>query len=94
MEYKYCEQCGKMILHKKLKYHPRFCCHACANTWNGAHIFKGKKLKKRKHKEQPVDTGYYERGKNYCKNYNDDDIKCVVCYEKRILDRQERDCEL
>ena len=94
MQEKYCEQCGKRIVHKKLKYNPRFCCRACANIWNGAHVFKGMKYQKRKPKEQPINNDYYKRGKQYCKNYNDEDIKCVVCYERRILDNKERDCEL
>ena len=88
MQEKYCEQCGKRISHKKLKHKPRFCCRSCANTWNGKHVFKGMKYQKRKPKEQPINMDYYKRGEN------DEDIKCVVCYERRILDNKERDCAL
>lgn len=94
MEEKYCENCGKQIPHRKMRWKPRFCSIACANRWKAVNVIKGMKYKKRKEKEKKVNTDYYKRGSEYCKNYNDNDIKCVVCYERRILDNQERDCEL
>ena len=94
MQEKYCEQCGKIIYLDKLKYKPRFCSRLCANRWKAVNVIKGMKYKKRKEKEQPINMDYYNRGKQYCKNYNDEDIKCVVCYDRRILDNQERDCAL
>lgn len=32
----------------------------------------------------------YSLGNKYCKNYNDEDIKCVVCYEQNL--KKKRGC--
>lgn len=94
MEERFCKKCGKKIARRKLRWQPIFCSIKCANQWKAVNVIKGKKYKKRKEKELPINTDYYKRANGYCKNYNDNDIKCVVCYERRYLDEQEKECAL
>lgn len=94
MEERFCKKCGKLIDPKKYKDKPIFCSIKCANQWKAVNVMKGKKYKKRSEVEKPFNGDYYKRGKEYCKNYDDNDLKCVVCYEKRDLDNQEKECAL
>lgn len=57
-----------------------------SKTWYYAHKTPGERIKTKRTDER----GYisYAKGKNYCKKYNDDDIKCVVCYEQN----QRKEC--
>ena len=91
---KKCEFCGKRVPNYKARQGQRFCSILCANRWKAIHVITGMKYKKRKEKEKPVNYDYYKRGKEYCKNYDDTNIQCVVCYERRYLDTQEKECEL
>lgn len=70
----YCKcGCGRRISHYKAKKGQIFYNRICSNNYN---------LKNRVYKKN-VNKDFYKWGKKYCKNYNDEKLKCVICYENK-----------
>ena len=83
---RYCKcGCGRRIPHYKVRRGQVFYNCFCSNNFNS---------KKNKKYKQKTNTDFYKGGKKYCKNYNDDLLRCVICYERRDLDGMEKDCSL
>ena len=85
----YCEcGCGKLLPNKKAKKGIRFLNQKHASKWRAAQR-KGKKLGPYKKRQDSEDMEVdYNLGKRYCKKYNNEDIKCVMCYEQY----QDKEC--
>jgi len=77
----YCKcGCGKRIGHQKAKKGRVF-----LNKKHSA-IYRERN---KKQKKEATDSFWkrkinYNLGTDYCKKYNNDDIKCVVCYEQEL----------
>lgn len=79
----YCKcGCGKRIGHQKAKKGRVFL--------NKKHSALFREMQKRQDKPSKIKKEVkrikidYKYGTNYCKKYNDDDIKCVMCYEQDL----------
>lgn len=83
--------CGRELSKTKLKRKQRFINRKHAAKWHGMQR-KGTKLGPYKKTLQNADSREvdYSLGCKYCKKYNNNDIKCVVCYEQ-YLDKECRE---
>lgn len=79
---KKCKDCGKTF---NTWSHNAFRCPECRRKFYLDYLRnynKKPRVKKEKIESSPYIN--YSQGNLYCNKYNNDDIKCVVCYEQRL----------
>lgn len=79
----YCKcGCGLRLSNQKVKRGSIFYNKKHSAAYHGR-LRKGTKLGPYRNVKGDKDVDY-SLGTRYCKNYNNDDIKCVVCYEQNL----------
>ena len=80
----YCKcGCGKVMPNSKLKLGCVFYSRRHYGVYRTKISLQGKEYKAVKKNKQERHINY-SLGKGYCKKYNNENIKCVVCYEQDL----------
>ena len=80
--------CGNEIPRRKLLRGALFVNRAHFMKWRSKQIELGI-YSPAKPRRDSDDYGFidYSKGVEYCKDYNNDDIKCVVCFEQHLINK-------
>jgi len=90
----YCKcGCGKILSNKKLKQGGIFYNHTCANRFNSRKRCENNHKKEhQKALRMDINDRFFYNGKSKCANYDDNNIKCVMCFEKE--EYLKKDCRV